>query len=87
MLGNNPTMYLDEIQQALVEALGELYPVSILHDKLRQCLGLTLKVARHVHPAQSLIKCAQWSIDIANMPAEFLVFVGKCLLHVSLLTC
>ncbi|KNZ44644.1 hypothetical protein VP01_8969g1, partial [Puccinia sorghi] len=74
------------IQKALVEASGKLFPISTIHDDLQRHLGLTRKVAQQVHPGQSSIKHAQWSMDVANMPAKFLVFVGKHLSNVSLLT-
>ncbi|KAI7938122.1 hypothetical protein MJO28_015042 [Puccinia striiformis f. sp. tritici] len=71
------TLYLDKIQCALVETVGEFYPISTIHDDLRKRLGLTRKVARAVHPAQLSAKRAQWLIDVSLMPAEFLVFVDE----------
>ena len=77
IIGIDPTLHLDEIQKAVLESLGELYAISSIHNNLRQRLGLTLKVAQHVSPSQDSVKRAQWSITIADMPPEFLVFVSK----------
>jgi hypothetical protein len=70
LINQDPTIYLDEIQKAILEASGDFFPLSTISDNVKNCLGLTRKVARHVNPAQ-------WLQDIADMPANYLVFVGK----------
>ncbi|WAQ89774.1 hypothetical protein PtA15_11A465 [Puccinia triticina] len=84
IIGVDPTLYLDEIQKAVLESSGELYAISTIHDDLRRRLGLTLKVAQHVSPSQDSVKRARWTIRIANMPPEYLVFVGLHLAKSSL---
>jgi hypothetical protein len=62
-----------------MEASGKFFPLSTISDDLKQRLGLTRKVAQHVNPAQCHVKRALWLQEIADMPANYLVFVGKLL--------
>jgi hypothetical protein len=80
LINKDPTIYLDKIQKAIMDASGDWYPLSTISNDLKNRLGLTRKVARHVNPAQCPVKRALWSHDISNMPAEYLVFVGKLIL-------
>jgi hypothetical protein len=77
LIDQDPTIYLDEIQKAILEASGDFFPLSTISNDIKNCLGLTRKVAWHVNPAQCPVKQAQWLQDIADMPANYLVFVGK----------
>jgi hypothetical protein len=77
LIDQNPTIYLDEIQKAIMEASGDVFPLSTISDNIKNWLGLTRKVAWHVNPAQCPVKQALWLQEVADMPANYLVFVGK----------
>ncbi|PLW25115.1 hypothetical protein PCANC_27680 [Puccinia coronata f. sp. avenae] len=77
LIDKDPTIYLNKIQKAIMEASGEFFPLSTISDDLKQRLGLTRKVAWHVNSAQCHVKRALWSQEIADMPANYLVFVDE----------
>jgi hypothetical protein len=73
----NPTLYIDKIQASMKTQLGLELSRSTIYDKITGRLELHRLVACTVDPAQCPLKRAQYSMDIANIPPEYLVFTGK----------
>lgn len=77
ILKADPTLYLDELQTKMLAKSGVELSRSTVFNLLTKRLGQTRKVARTVHPAQSLLKRASYSIGVSAYPAEFLVFADE----------
>jgi hypothetical protein len=48
LIDKDPTIYLNEIQKAILEASGDFFPLSTISDDIKNRLRLTRKVAQHV---------------------------------------
>ncbi|KAI7949928.1 hypothetical protein MJO28_008749 [Puccinia striiformis f. sp. tritici] len=77
VLEHEPTLYLDEIQSFLESMTGVRYPTSTIHDDLHNRLQLTKKVANTVHPAQSALRRANYTCQVAQIPSSYLVFIDE----------
>jgi transposase len=77
ILDADPTLYLDEMAQQLLEAKGVVISIATLAIEVRDRLAMTLKVARTVHPNQSAELRANFFQVIADIPSECLIFLGK----------
>jgi hypothetical protein len=73
----DPTLYVDEIQASMKTQLGLELSRSTIYDEITIHLELHRLVACTVDPAQCPFKRAQYSMDVANIPPEYLVFTGK----------
>jgi hypothetical protein len=76
----DPTLYVDEIQALMKTQLGLELSWSTIYNKITVLLDLHRLVDCTVNPAQCPFKRAQFSIDVANIPAEYLVFTGRRML-------
>jgi transposase-like protein len=86
------TLYLDEIQAHLNTINGHEIPISTIHNEIKYRLLLTSKKARTVHPSQCPFQRADYICQIAFIPPDHLVFLGKyifdfCSVMFCLLTC
>ena len=87
-----PTLYLDEIQAHLNTINRHEIQISTIHNKIKYCLLLTSKKARTVHPSQCPFQRANYICQIAFIPSDHFVFLGKyifdfCSVLFWLLTC
>jgi hypothetical protein len=76
----DPTLCVDEIQALMKTQLGLELSRSTIYNKITVRLDLHRLVACTVNPAQLPFKRAQFSIDVANIPEEYLVFTGRRML-------
>ncbi|OAV87888.1 hypothetical protein PTTG_29245, partial [Puccinia triticina 1-1 BBBD Race 1] len=82
MITNEPTAYLAEIQQALLERFSTTISVQTISNELHQRLCLSQKTMRTVHPNQNMRNRADYIIKMAIYNPECLVFTdesGVCL--------
>lgn len=73
----DPTLYLNELAAKLAADLGIIISVQTLQVELRERLGLTLKVARTVDPAQDQDKQARFLLSVSMIPVECFIFFGE----------
>jgi hypothetical protein len=71
-----PGLFLDEMRERLFDSSGTLLGISTLQRNLVDNLRITLKKADTVNSRKSLQLKFQFIADMANVPAEFLVFTG-----------
>jgi hypothetical protein len=80
-----PSLFLDDIQERLYNHGGPLVGILTLHQMLANKLSITLKKPNTVKIRKSLSHKFRWYAKMANVPAEFLVFTGKlCLFLLGL---
>lgn len=72
-----PALFLSEIKQILLEETGLEPSTATLDVELRRRLCLTLKKANVGNVRKSLLEKAAFIHDIADVPAEYLVFTGE----------
>jgi transposase len=73
---NEPGLFLDEIQERLYNHGGTLLSMTTIQNTLVKKLCITLKKPNTVSINKSLASKYRWIAQMANMPAEFLVFTG-----------
>jgi hypothetical protein len=74
-----PTLYLDEIQAHLSTINGQELSLLTIHNKIKYPLLLTSKKAQTVHPSQFPMQQANYICQVAFIPSDHLVFLGKLL--------
>lgn len=72
----DPTLYLKEIAARLSAARGIEVSIPTLYLEIRDRLGLTLKVALTVDPAQDEMERARYLYNIRNIPVECFICYG-----------
>jgi hypothetical protein len=77
LVQDDPTLYQDEIQMIIDEELSVEVSKSTIQRELHDRLHLTNKVARTMNPGQCEIKRAIYTGQVADLPAHYMVFVGK----------
>lgn len=77
LIERDPTLYLDEVQVEMYHTTDQLVALSTIASDLKTRLMLSLKKVRTVHPNQCPIKRAQYLDQVAGLPSDMLVFLGK----------
>jgi transposase-like protein len=72
------TLYLDDIQAHLSTINGPELSLLTIHNEIKYRLLLTSKQARTVHLLQCPLKRANYICQVAFIPSDHLVFLGKC---------
>ncbi|POW14216.1 hypothetical protein PSHT_07458 [Puccinia striiformis] len=77
LIRNEPGLFLDELRKRLYDSNGTLMGLTSLHENLVRNLTITLKKANTVSIRKSLHQKFQYIAQMANVPAEFLVFTDE----------
>lgn len=72
-----PSLFLDEMRERLYNTNGALISITGLHKVMVQKLMITLKRPNTVNIRKSLTAKFRWIAEMANVPAEFLVFTDE----------
>ncbi|EGG04620.1 uncharacterized protein MELLADRAFT_56632 [Melampsora larici-populina 98AG31] len=76
LLEGNPGLYLDKYRRGVYRHTGTWISLQTVASDLKDCLHLTLKKARTVHPNQSAAKRAQYLHAVGALHPNMLVFLG-----------
>lgn len=77
MVTEKPTIYLEEIQHALIEQCNLRISIQTISNELHQRLHLSRKTMRKVHPNQDMDERSNYIILMANYNPNCLVFTGE----------
>jgi hypothetical protein len=75
-LQENPTAYLDEIQEWLYEHHEILTCISTIDQTLQKRMQISLKRNHSVNVNRSDTQMANYVAEVVGLPAHFLVFAG-----------
>jgi transposase-like protein len=84
LLTDKPTMYVNEIQRALIEQHGISVSMTTILNSLHDCLQMLKKMIRKVNPRQDPNKRALYISQVAFIPSSCLVFTGMLIVSVLL---
>jgi transposase len=76
LIRTEPGLFLDELRCFLYDESGTLLSISTIHKNLVDKMEITLKKANTVNIRKSLRLKFAWVDEMAQVPAEFLVFTG-----------
>lgn len=74
----NPTLYLDELREAIYRDTGKWVALSTVADDLKKRLSFSLKTTRTVHPNQSADQRARYLHAVGALQPEMMVFLDEC---------
>lgn len=77
LVETNPTIYLAEIQQELLEKYDASVSLQTISNELHCRLNLSQKTMRKVHPNQDIDQRVAYTRIMAHMDPNLLVFTGK----------
>jgi hypothetical protein len=78
LVQTEPGLFLDKIHACLYDKSGILLSKSAIHCNFVDKMEVTLKKANTLNIRESLHAKYTWVYEMANVPAEFLIFTGVC---------
>jgi transposase len=85
MVTDKPTVYLDEIQRALIEEKGVSVSLKTIAKALHKRLKMSKKSIRTVNPRQDAEARAYYLSRIGCFPTSYLVFTGESIFYLCLM--